>query len=395
MTHWTAVLTLFAGGCTLALHTGKAPSALPALREAFSLSLTATGALVSVYAVLIALGGVLSGALVARFGYLRFAVGGIALAGVGSLLGASTDRYGVLLASRALEGAGWIVAVVALPALIAAMSSERDRPLALGLWGAFVPIGAGGMLLIAPLLQSLGGWMLSWQVAGAASLLAALAVAGVGRRHAERFAPLSVRGDAPRWRDLGSAASLCIASSFFLYSFQFLAVTAFLPTVLVELHGLSLGSAATIAALVILSNALGNLAAGRLLQAGIPAARLLGVAALLSSCAAAIAFLPGVPWPLRSLAALLFAMIGGVIPGTLFASVSRVASVPASSALIVGLMLQGSGAGQLLGPLSLSYAVETSGRWASVAWLSLGAGVGGACLAIWLDRRWDPIADRP
>jgi len=394
MTRWIAVLTLFAGGCTLALHSGKAPPALLALRSDFGLSLTAAGALVSVYAALIALGGVLLGSLVARFGYARFAVGGIALAGAGSLLGASTDRFEVLMASRAIEGAGWIVAVIALPALIGTLSSERDRPLALALWGAFVPVGAGSMLLVAPYLQAAGGWSLSWAVAGSVSLLAAAAVLWTCRRHAGRLAPLSGATGTPVWRDLRSAASIGIAASFFLYSFQFLAVTSFLPTLLVEVDGLSLERASSIAAVVILANASGNLAAGRLLQRGLPTGRVLGVAALLSSCAAAIAYQPAVPWPLRSVAALLFSMIGGVIPGTLFASVSRAASVPASAALIIGLMLQGSGAGQLLGPLGLSWLVEASGRWSSVGWLTLGSGLGGAVLALWLGARLEVRSER-
>jgi len=71
-TAWVAVWALFFAGCTIALHVGKFPVALPLLAEEYSLSLSQTGNLVSVYAVLIAGTAFLLGMNVSRIGYVPF-----------------------------------------------------------------------------------------------------------------------------------------------------------------------------------------------------------------------------------------------------------------------------------------------------------------------------------
>lgn len=383
MTPWSAVIVTFLAGCSLALHTGKVPSALALLRAEFDLTLTATATIVSLYAMLIALLGAALGALVAHVGYRLFAIGGVALAGVASVLGAFAPSIQWLLLTRALEGAGWIVAVVSLPAIVARLATPADRPMALGLWGGFVPVGTGCMLLVAPAAQAVHGWRASWWLAGLLSLLAAWAVWRVCRQHRDALAGMT-DGGSPRWADLRSPLMLVLAASFFCYSFQFLAVTAFLPSLLVEHDALPLPVAAAVVALIIMSNALGNLIGGRCLQRGMPLWCVLAGASTVSSLAASLAYLEAMPVPLRLVAALAFSVVGGAIPGSLFASVPRVASVSASQGPIVGSMMQAAGLGQLAGPLALAALVERSGSWSWVAGLCVPMGLAGLLLALWL-----------
>ena len=63
-----------------------------------------------------------------------------------------------------------------------------------------------------------------------------------------------------------------------------------------------------------------------------------------------------------------FTGVGGVIPGTLFGAVPHIARTPAAAAGIVGLLIQGAGIGQLLGPPLFAWAVAGSGSWRG-AWL--------------------------
>ena len=46
-----------------------------------------------------------------------------------------------ILASRLVEGAGYLVLVIATPALLAAISPDGWKPPVLAIWGGFVPIG--------------------------------------------------------------------------------------------------------------------------------------------------------------------------------------------------------------------------------------------------------------
>lgn len=373
-TRWGAIWVLFLSACTLALHQGKMPSAIGLLQGEFALSLTAVGWLVSTYAVLIALLALALGCAVARAGYARFAVGGVLLAGIASIVGALSPSIGLLAAARAVEGAGWIAVAVSMPSVIGRLASDRDRPLALGLFGAFVPLGTGLMLLAAPELQLAGGWRLSWVTAGAVSLVAGLCALAVCYRYRSHLASLDSGRSVPLGPELGRPVVWWLALSFFCYSVQFLAVTSFLPTVLQELAGLSLASASRLSALVILGNVLGNLAAGRLLQRGWRLSSVLRIAAILASCGAALTFIESVPLVIRIGGALLFTITSGAMPGALLASAGRVATAPVATGIVIGLMFQGAGIGQMAGPIVLAASVDFTGSWNAGALFSMLAG---------------------
>jgi len=320
-THWRSVWLLFFCGCTLALHIGKLPPALPLITDAFALRLSQAGVLVGMFSILIAVTGLLLGVVVARLGYVAFAVFGVALAGIASIVGATTESILVLSISRALEGLGWIVAVIAIPTLMVRLSRPSDTPIVLGIWGGFFSAGAGTMLLIAPYLQNAGGWQLSWWFAGGASLIASIIVFEIGRRYKLKFAPLKQNTIINPWKELKTGRAVGLFFCFLFYSFPYAALTAFLPTVLIEQSGMNLGLASQLTAIVMLANVLGN------------------------ACAVA------------------FSIAGGLIPGTLFSTGSRIASTPAATGILFGLMLQAAGVGQWLGPLVLTRVVESTELW--------------------------------
>jgi len=96
-TRWGAIAALFFAGCTLALHVGKFPATLPLLVDEFKLSLSESGNLVSIYALLIASCALLLGIVVSRFGYVRFAMMGLGFCVTGSLVGMLTDQATILM----------------------------------------------------------------------------------------------------------------------------------------------------------------------------------------------------------------------------------------------------------------------------------------------------------
>jgi len=163
-TRWGAIAALFLAGCTLALHVGKFPAALPLLVNEFSLSLSQSGNLVSIYALLIASCALLLGIAVPRLGYLNFAMVGLGLCVAGSLVGLLTNHATILMWSRACEGFGWIFGVVAFPTLFSSLCLVKHRALVLGIWGSFMPVGGGLMMLITPSLQNIHSWRLVWAV---------------------------------------------------------------------------------------------------------------------------------------------------------------------------------------------------------------------------------------
>jgi len=378
---------------------------LPLLVDEFSLSLAQAGNLVSIYAVLVAAGGLLCGIFVARLGYVLFAAVGVGICLFSSFAGAYSHSVFMLMFMRAVEGLGWIMGVVAIPVIMSALSTDKDRPVVMGLWGAFMSVGMGTMLLLAPQLQIIGGWRLSWIVAAVLSGAGAIAVLGVCHRHREDLNQLkSVRdrvtqagpvqpADIPmpgvhafssRLKavtiDLRTGGSVAAFACFLCYSLQYVSVTSFLPTLLVEESGMSLSIASFWTALILIPNAVGNICAGWFINRGFKRSTILFTAALLmGGCALAALAIPNTT--VRIIAALAMTGIGGIIPGTLFSTAALLASSAAGIGVIIGFMLTGTGLGNFFGPVLLTRVVEWSGHWYTGGLLCLFAGFVGAGFA--------------
>ena len=76
-----------------------------------------------------------------------------------------------------------------------------------------------------------------------------------------------------------------------------------------------------------------------------------------------------------------------MFPGTAFVLAARFAIKPSHMALMAGLMLQGAGIGQTLGPLIVSSVVEFSGRWDSAITVVVIISLIGLGCALLLRRR--------
>src|SRR5205085_2070487 len=106
----------------------KVPPALPQMRTELGLSLVESGLIVTTFNVLGMLVGALAGMLCDRFGRKRLALLGLGLMAAGGALGAAVSGFVPLLASRFLEGVGFILFAVPAPALMSALAATpRER----------------------------------------------------------------------------------------------------------------------------------------------------------------------------------------------------------------------------------------------------------------------------
>ncbi|MBX2881108.1 MAG: MFS transporter [Granulosicoccus sp.] len=352
----------FVAGCTSAIHVGKIPTALPELTEHLGLSLVGASLIVSLFSMLSAGLGLLAG-VYAVAACRGAALTGFLCAGIASLVGIISESLTVLLLTRAVEGLGWILVAVTMPVLLAAVSNQRDKPLVMGIWGAFMPLGITVTLLLSPMILESGGWRLLWQFSGLASLIAGLLVAWASRRV---VLPEPIRLQtadivATIWRP----APLLMFACFLTYSAQFMAVTSFLPTLLLERYPVTLAMTAQWAALVVAANIIGNVAAGWLLRRGFTAASLLIASMFLMGVSAAAIFSGLFSLVMTVCAATVFTAAGGLIPGTLFASAQKVVSAPVLAGVVIGLILQAAGLGQLIGPPLMTTIVEWADDWAA------------------------------
>ncbi|MFD0669108.1 MFS transporter [Ramlibacter sp. MAHUQ-53] len=380
-------LLVIAGGVTAAIHVGKLPPALPALREALGVSLVQAGFLISMVQFAAMTLGLAVGLAADGLGLRRVMVGGLLLASAASVAGGLTTDPLALLALRALEGLGFLLAVTPAPSLIRRFVASSALPARLGLWGAYMPLGTSLALLAGPAWIAAAGWSAWWWLTATLSGAMALALwLGLPPD------PPPAAREPGAWRGrlgdtLRAPGPWLVSLAFAAYSSQWLSVVGFLPTIYAQ-AGLAPAAAGLATALAAGVNMIGNIAAGRLLQRGVPPQRLLQAGFGTMGLGGLLLFAP--VWPAGPLSAigpylavLAFSAVGGLVPGTLFSQAVRVAPGPGAVSTTVGWMQQWSSFGQFAGPPLVAWVASRTGGW-SFSW-----GVTGACAlaGLWLAGR--------
>ncbi len=388
-----AALFLVLVGMCAALHIWKVPPALPQLQAEFRLSLVASGFLLSA----VQLGGLVLGlpiALVAeRIGLRRCILSGLSILAAASTLGAWMDSSLLVLLFRAAEGCGFLMVAMPIPALIRRLVPPGRLSRIMGLWGSYMPLGTVVILLAGSWVLSLGSWQLLWSLLAALTLGCLLLTLRLVPPDpaADPADPASLLAQLAR-TTLGSANVWLVALIFGLYSGQWIAVIGFLPTVYAA-QGVGGTTAGLLTAIVAGANAIGNLAAGRLLHRGVPGWHLL-VAGLgtMILCAYA-AFGADLPASAQFGAVLMFSMVGGLVPTTLFVLALTLAPTPQTTSTTIGWMQQCSSLGQFFGPPIVAWVVNRAGGDWQWTWTATAAfAAAGIVLAILLGLRARPRA---
>jgi len=381
-TRWSAVLAIVGAGVVSALQVGKVIIAAPLLRKDMGLDLASIGALAAVFSILGLVGGIAAGGVINRYGARRMLLVGLAATAVGTVTGAMAPVYSVLLASRIVEGLGFLMITVAGPAALQRMVSASTRDFAFALWSCYMPAGMAIAMLAS---QAFNGWQAYWWCAGAAVLVALAGVAAL--------APATPGGARLSWDGLrqdtvdtmGAPGPRLLALSFTLYSLMFFALFTFLPVLLTEQLGLPLATAGLYSAIASAANVVGNLGAGVLLARGWRRSTLIACASLIMGAVALLIFRSVLPAMPTFLLCVLFSAVGGLIPATLLGTAPLLAPKPALTPASVGLVMQGSGLGQVIGPVAVGGAIDHYG-WSAASLIVAAAGLGGVWLA-WRLRR--------
>jgi MFS family permease len=385
-----ATVVLAAGVCA-ALHVGKLAPAIAALQVGLGLTLLQAGFLLSGVQAAGMAAGLLLGLAADTLGGRRSVVSGLLLLALASAAGATASAPAPLLALRLIEGVGFLLVALPAPGLLRRLTPPQRVAAVMGVWGAYMPLGTALALLIGPLAVALFGWPAWWL---GLALLSALMAAVVLWRVPPAAAVAPAAPAARRWgaavlrETLASPGPWLVALAFAVYSGQWLAVIGFLPTIYAS-AGVAAGLTGVLTALAAAANIGGNVAAGRLLQRGVPAPRLLMAGYAVMALATLTAFAAGAALPpvLRYAAVLVFSGVGGLVPGTLFALALRVAPGEHAVATTVGWMQQWSSAGQFAGPPLVAALAVRAGGWQFTWVFSALCSAAGVALALALARR--------
>ena len=368
MTNWTAVWVVFAGGLAAGSYMTKVPPALPAMRADLGLSLIESGWVQTMLYTIGALAGVFFGTIADRFGPKRVALCGLLLMIAGGLLGAAAPGYLMLLASRFLEGVGFMLFVVSAAPLLAAATQPADRATAFSIWSSYMPAGGTLALLLAPLALGTFGWRGLWLALAAFAALCAVLLARSVPRAQFGGGIGSLRLLAESVLRPGSLA-LCLG--FICYVGQWNSLMTWLPTYVVEERGASQSGAALLLAAYVAINILGNQLGGLLLRGGAPRwAVMAGGAAAMGVTGAGLLW-SAAPDALRVACALAFSVLGGVIPAAVFSGAPVHAKTPQHIGTTNGMITQSSHLSQFVIPILIAWVASRAGGWGASLWVLL------------------------
>lgn len=361
-THWKGAIVALLLGVVGAIYIGKLPPAIPALRDEFSLTLAQSGWLVSAFNTLGMVASIFMGLFTARVGAWRLCMGGLGFLVLGGAIGAFAPGAQWLLASRFLEGVGFLSIVVAAPALIMQSTAPQDRNRIFSFWGGYMPTGTTLGMLLAPLLIQTLGWRALWLATVACALAALLLLYTLrGAYH-----PPAAAGTTS-WRasagPLKSAGPWWIALAFGCYAFNYYAIMVWLPTFMVGERNTPLGVASLLTALMVAANIPGNLLGGALLHRGFARGTNVCLAGLATALTCLVIFSPALPDWARYLGCVAFSFSVGILPGSVMSSAQTHARTPAQVGTVQGMINQGSNFGQFVSPPLVTAVVGASMAW--------------------------------
>lgn len=370
-----AAAVVILAGVSAALHIAKLPPAIAALQASLGISLLQAGFLLSLVQAAGMSAGVAFGVLADGLGLKRSMLIGLLLLSLASAMGAMAPGVRLLMLLRALEGFGFLLVVLPAPGLVRRLMPPQRLSRVLGFWGTYMPFGTALALLIGPLWIGAFGWRSWWWLLAGVSLAMA---AWLARAVPDLQVPPSSAGGTRWWQrlrqTLAAPGPWLVALSFAVYAGQWLAVIGFLPTIYLQ-AGLSGGLTGVLTALAAAVNMAGNIASGRLQQAGVAPTRLLRIGFVTMGLMAAAAYAEfdgrGLPSALRFGAILVFSLVGGLIPATLFALAMRLAPSEQTLSSSVGWVQQWSAFGQFAGPPLVAWVASQAGGW-QWTWVATG-----------------------
>ncbi len=357
---WVILIVVFLASVAAPLNQNKVPPLMPVLMEAFEISLSQAGLLMSVFSITGLILALPTGIILQKVG--PKVTGLIALGSliVGSGLGALSGSMGLLLASRVIEGIGMGLIAVVAPAVIALWFPSEKRGAPMGIWATWVPVGSVIMMLLAPRLELFAGWQSVWWVGTGFSVVVFVLYSILLRRPPSLTeSDLSLSQSSRLTSALANKDIWLLALAFTCFNLVFFPLVTFYPTFLAEVRGYTLTEAATIASVATVLVLFSAPFAGWLLDHISSRKRVLTIPFLV---AAAMMLLPFrlVGWQIYAFMSLL-GLVAGTIPTATFAAAPEVMKNPKLAGLGLAVIMVGQNLGMFAAPIVFGELVEASG----------------------------------
>ena len=365
---WVILVVVYLSSVVAPFNQFKVPPLIPVLQSYFHIDLTLAGLLMSSIAAVGFLLALPAGLIMQRFGPKLTVL--LALAGLagGSLLGALTDRFAILLAGRVLEGVGFGLIGVAAPATIALWFPPSRQGTPMGIWATWVPLGSILMYNLAPILAAQFGWQSVWLVGVATALIMSIFSAAFLRRPPIPQDSLLPDPLQPmNWKSFANRDIWLLAGSFMLFNLALVNIATYYPTFLNQVRGLSLSQASFITSLPAFLVIVSSILAGWVSDS-INSRRLVFTYPYLVLAVILIFPFRVSGWHINAVM-LAYGFVLGFIPTAIFAAAPEIMRKPKMAGIGLAIILLGQNFGQLFGPLLFGLLVNSIGWTAAGFWL--------------------------
>lgn len=390
-------LWIILAGYLAAIHVGKLSAVIPILQQDLGLSFTQAGFSLSLVQGAGMLFALCIGALSEKVGLKRCLILALIILGLSSMAGLWIQHVAALYFFRFTEGIGFLTISLCAPAILKRISRAETLNFKMGLWSSYMGVGVSLAVFTIPMLLEYLSWQSIWAILGSLCLLIAVMI----KRYLYIEAVTPVQPNRPQadtenisfWQiikvTLTHPPILCLAIIFACYTSQWITVTGFLPTLYVE-HGIDLKVAGALVSMVVLANLGGTFGAGMLLQGGWKPKTLLSTGFIAMLCSSLLTFAASswLSFELQFMSAVLFSLIGGMIPTTIFAITLRYAPRANAAAASVGLVLQVSACAQFFVPPLSAALVSTTQQWAHIATVTACLSISGILMTLLLFKRY-------
>lgn len=390
-------LWIILAGYLAAIHVGKLSAVIPILQQDLGLSFTQAGFSLSLVQGAGMLFALCIGVLSEKVGLKRCLILALIILGLSSMAGLWIQHVAALYFFRFTEGIGFLTISLCAPAILKRISRAKTLNFKMGLWSSYMGGGVSLAVFTIPMLLEYLSWQSIWAILGSLCLLIAVMI----KRYLYIEAVTPAQLNHPQtdtenisfWQiikvTLTHPPILCLAIIFACYTSQWITVTGFLPTLYVE-HGIDLKVAGALVSMVVLANLGGTFGAGMLLQGGWKPKTLLSTGFIAMLCSSLLAFAASswLSFELQLVSAVLFSLIGGMIPTTIFAITLRYAPRANAAAASVGLVLQVSACAQFFVPPLSAALVSTTQQWAHIATVTACLSISGILMTLLLFKRY-------
>lgn len=343
---WGRILLIYAIGVIGAASISQVVPIVGDIAKLFHLSRPQGGWVISTPSLVVAVGALLFGWLVDKFGDKPLLLLGCGVLVLGDIGVTFADSAPMLYGMRVVEGLGYVAIAVAAVTMLTRTTQGARRTSALTLWSSFVPMSFAVPLILTAQLAGTGQWR--WAFTGHAIVLTVLGCAALlwlpkpeSQRAALRTAGLT--------SVLRSPAPYLLGLAFACGAFMQTGVVSTLPHMLAGRFGVSIGLASSIGTLGMVFNTVGALAVGPLLNRGTGAFTVSVIGVLLALIGGIALYVPGSAFTFAAGASCLFFFGAGIIVG-LWALLPRVAPKPSCIGATSGLVTQIVLWGVLFGP---------------------------------------------